>query len=80
VARVTRSGQISLPAEIRHRWNADSVMVLDRGEYVVVRPMPNDPVAALRGIFAGAEPTTNEMRRLARQEEIEAEERRSSQQ
>ena len=55
-------------------------MVLDRGEYVVVRPMPNDPVAALRGIFAGAEPTTNEMRRLARQEEIEAEERRSSQQ
>lgn len=61
-ARVTRNGQVSLPAALRHRWGAESVLVIDRGDYAIVRPIPADPIAALRGSYAGPGPTTDEMR------------------
>lgn len=65
-AKVTRNGQVSLPAALRHRWNAGSVLVIDRGGYAIVRPVPADPVAALRGVYAGAGPTSDEARELVR--------------
>ena len=65
-AKVTRNGQVSLPAALRHRWNAGSVLVIDRGDYAIVRPVPADPIAALRGVYAGAGPTSDEARRLVR--------------
>lgn len=65
-AKVTSSGQISLPASLRRRWASDRVLVIDRGDYAIVRPMPDDIVTFLRGsIPLGA----------ARLEEIRAEER-----
>jgi bifunctional DNA-binding transcriptional regulator/antitoxin component of YhaV-PrlF toxin-antitoxin module len=62
VAKVTRNGQVSLPAALRHRWAAGSVLVIDLGDYAIVRPIPADTVAALRGAHAGPGPSTEEAR------------------
>jgi bifunctional DNA-binding transcriptional regulator/antitoxin component of YhaV-PrlF toxin-antitoxin module len=61
-AKVTRNGQVSLPAELRRRWGAASVLVIDRGDYAIVRPMPRDPIAVLRGAHAGAGPSSEDAR------------------
>ena len=61
-AKVTRSGQLSLPAALRHRWGAGSVLVIDRGDYAIVRPMPADPIAVLRGAHAGPGPSSDDAR------------------
>jgi bifunctional DNA-binding transcriptional regulator/antitoxin component of YhaV-PrlF toxin-antitoxin module len=49
VARVTTSGQVSLPAPVRRRWQVAQVVIEDEGDRVVVRPLPNDPIAAACG-------------------------------
>jgi len=69
-ARVTSSGQISLPAPLRRRWQVDVVLVVDRGEYAVVRPVPSDPIAALRGAHAGDGPSTDEARAAERAADV----------
>lgn len=61
-AVITKNGQISLPAPLRRRWAADAVLVVDVGDYAIVRPVPTDPVAALQGSHAGSGPTTDAMR------------------
>ena len=68
-AKVTSNGQVSLPAELRHRWGVGSVLVIDRGDYAIVRPIPDDPVAALRGAHAGPGPTTEVVRAAERDED-----------
>jgi bifunctional DNA-binding transcriptional regulator/antitoxin component of YhaV-PrlF toxin-antitoxin module len=65
-AKVTRNGQVSLPAELRHRWGVASVLVIDRGEYAIVRPIPQDIVAALRGAHAGPGPSVEATRAAER--------------
>jgi bifunctional DNA-binding transcriptional regulator/antitoxin component of YhaV-PrlF toxin-antitoxin module len=75
-AKVTRNGQISLPATMRRRWNAASVLVIDRGDYAIVRPVPDDVVGTLRGSHAGPGPTSEETRRAEREAEAEADARR----
>jgi AbrB family looped-hinge helix DNA binding protein len=75
--RVSRGGQISVPAEIRKRWGTQSMMIEDRGDSVVLRPAPDDPIAAAAGAFAeemAGGPSTEEAIRQFREEEIEAEE------
>ena len=52
--RVSKGGQISLPAEIRHRWGTAELLVEDRGDTVVLRPMPEDPITAARGALGPA--------------------------
>jgi bifunctional DNA-binding transcriptional regulator/antitoxin component of YhaV-PrlF toxin-antitoxin module len=61
-AKVTSSGQISLPAHLRGRWRSTSVLVIDKGDYAIVRPIPADPLAALRGAHTGPGPHTDELR------------------
>ena len=64
-ARVTTNGQVSLPAAVRRRWRADSVLVIDRGDYVIVRPVPASPreaLGALRGSYAGVGPALDDIR------------------
>jgi bifunctional DNA-binding transcriptional regulator/antitoxin component of YhaV-PrlF toxin-antitoxin module len=63
---VTGSGQISLPAPLRRRWHVDVVLVIDRGDYAVVRPVPADPIAALRGTHADDGPATDDARAAER--------------
>lgn len=65
-AKVTRNGQVSLPAELRHRWQAGSVLVIDRGDYAIVRPVPDDTVTALQGAHAGPGPTSDQARQAER--------------
>ncbi len=55
------------------------MMAEDHGDHIVLRPAPDDPVAAVRGIFANemrGGPTVDEMRAIARAEEADIEERR----
>lgn len=76
--RITRGGQISVPAELRHRWGGSIVTLEDRGDHAVIRPAPDDPITAARGslkhLADGA--TSEEMRREARAEDAEGEARR----
>ena len=65
-ATVSRNGQISIPAKLRHRWGTKSMLVIDRGDYAIVRPIPEDPVATLHGAHSGAGPTTQDAREAER--------------
>jgi AbrB family looped-hinge helix DNA binding protein len=78
VARVTTGGQVSIPAAVRKRWGTRLVAVEDLGDRVVLRPVPDDPIAAARGIFEGRLPPTKELRRAAREDERAAYRRRRS--
>jgi bifunctional DNA-binding transcriptional regulator/antitoxin component of YhaV-PrlF toxin-antitoxin module len=72
--KITTSGQFTLPADIRRRWRARRVRVEDHGDHVVVRPVPDDPISAVRGIFKGRIGSVDELRRQAREDERHAEE------
>ena len=78
-SKVSKNGQVSLPAELRRRWNVDSVLFLDRGDHALVIPYPEDAVRSLRGRFKGPPggPTSDEARAMFRAEEMAAEERRN---
>lgn len=72
VMRVSANGQVSIPAEARARWRAEQVVVVDLGDRVVVRPLPEAPVAALRGKYRQRGPSSEGARRRARTEEVSA--------
>jgi len=81
VMKISGNGQISLPADVRARWGVDKVYVIDmwpisRKDEVLVVPVPDDPIAAVRGIDKGRGPNTDELRQLMREEEMEAEHRK----
>lgn len=79
LARLTRGGQISIPAEIRNRWRAERLEIEDNGDHLVVRPASgDDPIKALRGAFADAEDSRSfkEVWKEHKQEDREAEERK----
>lgn len=74
--RISKGGQISLPAQIRRRWATDALVVEDLGDRVVLRPIPRDPVAAAVGAFPIAEGSATQARRQTRGEEQTAEDRK----
>lgn len=76
VMTVSRNGQVSIPAETRARWNTRKVIVVDMGDRVVIRPMPDDPIAEIRGKYAGRGPSTDEIRKQMRAEDRRDEARR----
>jgi len=51
--KITPAGQVSVPAEIRRRWATDKVFIEDRGDHVVIRPLPVDPIEAAWGALKG---------------------------
>ena len=72
--RITRAGQVSIPAEIRHRWDTTTVAIEDKGDRIVLRPVPDDPIAALRGSLAHlrrSDLTAAQAVRAARDEDVE---------
>jgi len=78
VMKVTASGQMSIPADVRRRWQTDRVIVIDTSEGLVVRPFDPDHVRSLRGKYRQwVNETTEQARRAARAEEAEVEERRA---
>jgi bifunctional DNA-binding transcriptional regulator/antitoxin component of YhaV-PrlF toxin-antitoxin module len=76
-AIISRNGQISVPAALRHRWGARAVLVIDHGDYAIVRPIPDDPVTALQGAHAGPGISSDEARAVERDTEAAAEQRRA---
>ena len=69
VMTVSQNGQVSIPADARSRWKARRAVVVDLGDRVVVRPLPDDGVEELEGKYRGRGPTTDAARRQARREE-----------
>ena len=73
--RITAAGQLSLPADVRRRWATSTVVLEDEGDHLVVRPVPDDPIAAARGAFAGRGRglTSKRLKELARNDELDPE-------
>ena len=38
------------------------MLIIDRGEYAIVRPVPNDPIGALQAAYATPGPATDAVR------------------
>lgn len=76
-ARITAGGQLSIPAAIRRRWGTRRVILEDHGDELVVKPLPDDVISALRGSLKGQiRVSTDELRRRARADEEAAERRK----
>jgi bifunctional DNA-binding transcriptional regulator/antitoxin component of YhaV-PrlF toxin-antitoxin module len=74
LARISKGGQISLPASVRRRWRTDRVWIEDKGNAVVVRPLPADPISAARGsLHLPKGLTSDRLRETARAEEDQIE-------
>lgn len=74
---ISKGGQISVPADVRKRWRTRRLQLEDRGDALVLRPAPEDPIAAAEGVLKGRlKLTSEEMRNWEREEEAEIEVRR----
>jgi len=83
VMKVSRNGQISLPAHVRARWNCDEVHVVDLkhvdgSDQLLVFPKRTleEGLARSRGVDKGKWPPTDELRRQMREEDMMIEERK----
>lgn len=66
-AKISRNGQVSLPAAVRHRWGAERVIVIDEGDRVIVRPVPENVLADLQGRYRDDDaPSSTDVRRAER--------------
>jgi len=66
--KISRNGQVSLPAVVRARWDTDRVVIVDLGDHVVMRPVADDPLAELAGKYSGVGPRTDVARRRERRD------------
>jgi AbrB family looped-hinge helix DNA binding protein len=66
VMKVSRNGQVSIPAEARARWGAERVVVVDLGDRVVLRPVTPGGIDELVGKYAGTGPSTDALRAVER--------------
>jgi len=78
--RISKGGQISIPARIRHRWGTSTVTLDDQGDRVLLTPAPDDPIAAAEGALADefGQISLERLRRRAREDERVASEQRAS--
>jgi len=77
--KISKGGQLSVPASIRHRWQTNTVVIDDRGDHLVVRPVADDPVESTFGVFAeefADAPSAEQLIRELREQDIEAGQRR----
>ncbi|CAN5188160.1 hypothetical protein BH20ACT16_BH20ACT16_11340 [soil metagenome] len=77
--KISRGGQISVPAAVRSRWQTNTVVVDDRGDHLVVRPVADDPVESTFGMFAAEfadGPPAEELIRELREQDVAAGQRR----
>lgn len=75
-ARITRSGQVSIPAAVKKRWGTERVLIEDQGDVLVLRPLPDDPIGAAMKLAEAGGPPTEEIRAQLREEDAAAEARR----
>ncbi len=75
--KISLGGQISVPAEVRRRWNTSRVSIDDQGDRLVIEPAADDPVSVLRGSLEGkVDADSGSLREAARADESAAAERR----
>ncbi|CAN5793870.1 hypothetical protein BH24CHL6_BH24CHL6_13490 [soil metagenome] len=74
--RISQGGQVQVPAEVRRRWGTRNVVIEDEGGYLVISPIPDDPIGAAMGSLTGMPMSSDEMRGQSREEAAEAEERK----
>lgn len=76
--KISRGGQISIPAGIRHRWGTTTLALDDQGDRIVLEPAPDDPIAAAEGALAALVGKVDpaQLRRRARADEQVASRRR----
>jgi AbrB family looped-hinge helix DNA binding protein len=76
--KISKGGQISIPAPIRHRWGTSTVLLEDQGDRVVLEPAPDDPITSAEGALADefSELDPRRLRRAAREDELAREARR----
>ncbi|HEX6753270.1 MAG TPA: AbrB/MazE/SpoVT family DNA-binding domain-containing protein [Solirubrobacterales bacterium] len=76
--KISKGGQVSIPAPIRKRWGTSAVTLEDRGGEIVLKPAPDDPIEAAAGSLAEefGHIDLAEMRRVAREDDRIAMERR----
>ncbi len=68
--RITRGGQVSIPAAVRRRWATDRVAIEDQGDTILIRPLPADPIgAAIGSLPLPRGLTSDDLRRAARAED-----------
>ena len=67
--RISKGGQVSVPADVRRRWQTDQLAIEDLGDRLILRPIPADPVSAARGSLASHGPSSEEARLRVRREE-----------
>lgn len=74
---ISKGGQVSVPASVRKRWRTRHVMAEDRGDHIVLRPAPADPLAVAVGAFESEISAlgSEEAKRMDREEELDAEAR-----
>jgi bifunctional DNA-binding transcriptional regulator/antitoxin component of YhaV-PrlF toxin-antitoxin module len=76
--KISKGGQVSIPAPIRKRWGTTTITLDDQGDQIVLKPAPDDPIAAAAGALAGEGPKLNweQIRREEREVEAEIEDRK----
>ncbi len=63
---VSTKGQIKVPKEMRVKYNlrlGSKVQIVDYGDGMGIIPLPEDPTAALRGIFADSPSLSDDLLR-----------------
>jgi len=63
--KVTRQGQTTIPKELRDKYRikeGDRVLYIDVGGYMLVLPMPKDPLKELQSLRIRDERSTAEIR------------------
>lgn len=76
--KISKGGQVSIPAPIRKRWGTATVTLDDQGDQIILKPAPDDPIEAAAGSLADefGHIDLAKMRRVAREDDRIAMERR----
>jgi hypothetical protein len=67
---ISKGGQVSVPANLRRRWRARQVWLVDEGDRAVLYPLPQDPIDSAAGSLKGKGRglTSDELRDIDRRE------------
>jgi bifunctional DNA-binding transcriptional regulator/antitoxin component of YhaV-PrlF toxin-antitoxin module len=71
--RISKGGQVSIPAPIRKRWGTTELVAEDHGDRLVLRPAPDDPIERAYGAFKHLYQGRSAREELAKQKEEELE-------
>ncbi len=76
--KISKGGQVSIPAPIRKRWQTDRLVAEDHGDRLVLRPAPDDPIERAHGALKGVGKPISAKQLIAeyREEERRLEERK----